>query len=291
MSTLKNYNMKKYYFFSSMVLLMAMSCRKNLPDTDNTIMPVSMVRINQKVTEVSTTIGRTPSIVLVGGFGAHLSTWKNLYAAIPPGSTVFAYNRAGIGASEHIPGSRDARSIAIEMKMVLDANNIRPPYVLVAHSMGGIYARMFYHLNRHAVKGMVLIDATHERQLDSLLSMIPQPDRDMAYAGMAAANDSVLNTYPAGSVKEEFRANFATNYEQIRQYPAITDIPLYVITSTKVADGNSPLVVEVQKALHQQWALQAGTRGRFVATSRSGHFIQVEEPDVVAEGIKWVLSK
>jgi pimeloyl-ACP methyl ester carboxylesterase len=177
------------------------------------------------------------------------------------------------------------------MKAVLAANDIRPPYLLVAHSMGGIYARVFHHLNPGKVKGIVLVDATHENQLDSLLSMIPQPDRDFAYAGMAAVSDSILNTYPSGSLKEEFRANFAANYAQVRRFPAITEIPVCVITSTKVTDNSPQFVVDIQKTLHQQWALHAGANGKFVETHKSGHYIHIEQPGLVAEGIQWVLSR
>lgn len=284
--------MKKHLIISILAITALSSCKKDcLPNKNSRTMPVALVRVNQKLTEISKTTGNTPSIVLVGGFGSDLSTWQNLYAALPASSTVFTYNRAGIGISEDVAGPRDARSIATEMKNILDANSIQPPYIFVAHSMGGIYARMFYHLNPGKVKGIVLVDATHENQLDSLLSMIPQPDRDMALAGMAAANDSVLNSMPAGSLKEEFRANFATNYQQIRQYPAIDNIPVYVITSTKVTADNPPFIVDIHTALHQQWALSAGTSGRFSTTNNSGHYIQVEEPGLVAEGIRWVLSK
>ncbi len=284
--------MKKYFIISILALAVFASCKKEyLPTNENRTMPVAVVRVNQKLTEISKTIGTTPSIVLVSGFGSALSTWQKLYEALNPNATVFTYNRAGVGASDDIAGARDARTIANEMKDVLEANNIKPPYVFVAHSMGGIYARMFYHLNPGKVRGIVLVDATHENQLDSLLSMIPQPDRDMALAEIIAANDSALNMMQAGSLKEEFRANFATNYQQIRQYPAISNIPMYVITSTKVTADNPPFIADVHKALHEQWALSAGLNGRFVTTNNSGHYIQAEEPGLVAEGIRWIFSK
>lgn len=283
--------MKKYYLFGMALLLLATACKKEGTGSSQNGMPIATVRVNGKWTEVSNTNGTTPAIVLIGGFGSDLQTWGKLYAALGRGHTVFTYNRAGIGASENIGGSRDAKTIAAEMQAVLDANNIRPPYILVAHSMGGIYARMYHHLHPGKVKGMVLIDATHENQLDSLLSMIPQPERDWVYAGMAAVNDSIVNTYPQGALKEEFRANFATNYAQIRPFPAITTIPMYVITSTQTTADNPPMVVDIQRALHQQWALAAGSNGRFVTTDKSGHYIQVEEPGLVVAGIQWVLSK
>lgn len=284
--------MKKYLIICSLLITAFTSCKKDcLPANENRTIPVAVVSVDQKLIEISKTIGTSASIVLVGGFGSELSTWQKLYSSLPVNSTVFAYNRAGIGRSENAAGARDAQTIANEMKNILEANNIKPPYVFVAHSMGGIYARMFYHLNPGKVKGIVLVDATHENQLDSLLSMIPQPDRDIALAGMVAANENELNMMPAGSLKEEFRANFATNYQQIRQYPAIGNIPLCVITSTKVSDDNPPFIVDVHKALHEQWALSAGTNGKFIISSKSGHYIHVEEPALVAEGIRWVLSK
>jgi pimeloyl-ACP methyl ester carboxylesterase len=287
-----NHIKMKNYLIISLLAAAFLSCKKdNLPGNVERTMPVEVVRVNQKLTEISKTVGNTVSIVLIGGHGSELKTWQKLYEMLPANSTVFTYNRAGMGASETIAGPRDAKTITIEMKIVLEANNIRPPYIFVAHSMGGIYARMFSHINPGKVKGIVMVDATHEDQLDSLLNMIPQPDRELALAGLAAANDSLLNTFPEGAVKEEFRANFTTNYQQIRQYTGITNMPIYVVSSVKITPDNPPFVADIHKRLHERWALAAGTNGKFVATSSSGHYIQVEEPGLVAEGVRWVLSK
>jgi pimeloyl-ACP methyl ester carboxylesterase len=156
--------------------------------------------------------------------------------------------------------------------------------------MGGIYARMFYHKYPSLVKGIVLVDATHEKQIDTLLSTVPQPDRDIIAQLMYQDHLDSLAVIPDGSVKEEFRANYQLNFEQIRTYPSITNLPVYVITSTKLpADGN-PLIPTVAAALHRQWAVNAGTKGQFVATTKSGHYIQVDEPRLVAHGIKWVMQ-
>jgi pimeloyl-ACP methyl ester carboxylesterase len=281
---------KQYLKLSVMAAIAFTSCKKESSPASGT-MPRAIVSINQKNTEISKTTGITASVVLVGGHGSELATWQGLYRALPKGTSIFAYNRAGLGKSENINGPRDARTIAAEMKMILDVNHIQPPYVFAAHSMGGIYARMFYHLYPDQVKGLVLVDATHENQLDSLLSFLPEPEREQVARGMEFINDSLLNTLPPGSLKEEFRANFSTNYSQIRQYPAITGLPVYVITSTKVTDDNPPFIADIHSALHQQWAASAGQQGKFVATNRSGHNIQVEEPDLVAAGIQWVLSR
>ncbi|HTP09716.1 MAG TPA: alpha/beta fold hydrolase, partial [Anaerolineae bacterium] len=56
---------------------------------------------------------------------------------------------------------RDAQHIAAELHALLDVAGVEPPYVLVGHSLGGIYARVFNAQYPGEVIGMVLIDATH----------------------------------------------------------------------------------------------------------------------------------
>ncbi|MFY8127937.1 MAG: alpha/beta fold hydrolase [Chitinophagaceae bacterium] len=284
--------MKNLSILSLIVITIMSSCKKECNEINGKrIIPSVATKFNNKTIEISNTLGSSASIVLVGGFGSELKTWQNLYSILPNNASIFSYNRAGIGNSENVDGSRDAIGIAKEMRAILAANNVKPPYVLVAHSMGGVYARMFYHLHPNLVKGIVLVDATHENQLDSLLSHVPATDRSMILAQMAAANDAELQAMQNGSLKEEFRANFATNYQQIRQYNAIKNIPIYVVTSTKVTADNPAFVVDIHKELHEQWAMAAGLNGRFIATSNSEHYIHVDEPGLVAEGVRWILSK
>ncbi len=284
--------MKKIVTLIALGSVTLLSCKKETRQTDYVKqLPRVVVSISQKKTEISKTVGSSASIVLVGGFGSELGTWEKLYAERGLTHTIFAYNRPGIGLSEDISGKRDAATIAAEMKRMLELNNINPPYILVGHSMGGIYARMFYHQNPSLVKGLVLVDATHERQIDSLLSFLP-PAEQQNFLQMAEAqiNDALANM-PNGSLKEEFRSNFKENYEQMKAFPAITQIPVYVITSTKPTDSEGPFVKALSAALHQEWATAAGTKGKFISTANSGHYIQVEEPKLVYDGIKWVLNQ
>jgi hypothetical protein len=107
---------------------------------------------------------------------------------------------------------------------------------------------------------------------------------------MEADFQDSLAVIPPGSRKEEFRSNYQENYTQIKQYAPITNIPVYVLTSTQMGEEDNPAVMEIKKALHAEWAAAAGAKGRFVTTDRSGHYIQYEEPRLVVEGIKWVMQ-
>jgi pimeloyl-ACP methyl ester carboxylesterase len=85
--------------------------------------------------------------------------------------------------------------------------------------MGGIYARMFYHQNPSLVKGLVLVDATHERQmrlpLNDCAGRYERPDTQEMEADFRFTGG-----FAPGSVKEEFRSNYKENYtdKTIRTY-------------------------------------------------------------------------
>jgi pimeloyl-ACP methyl ester carboxylesterase len=282
--------MKKYLIGLLAVLLVMQSCQKEKTANPSTDMPTSQSLFQQRALEISKRQRGTASIVLIAGYNSEMSTWEKMYRQLDPNMTVFTYNRPGVGRSADVPGKRDALTIANELKAVLQANNVKPPYILVAHSMGGIYARLFHHLNPSLVKGLVLVDATHERQIETLLTLVPEEYRDVALQQMEADFQDSLVVIPPGSRKEEFRSNYQENYTQIKQYAPITNIPVYVLTSTQMGEEDNPAVMEIKKALHAEWAAAAGAKGRFVTTDRSGHYIQYEEPRLVVEGIKWVMQ-
>jgi pimeloyl-ACP methyl ester carboxylesterase len=53
--------------------------------------------------------------------------------------------------------------VATNLDVLLRIASIKPPFVFVCHSRGGIFCRTFYHQFPSAVKGLVLIDSTHEQ--------------------------------------------------------------------------------------------------------------------------------
>jgi pimeloyl-ACP methyl ester carboxylesterase len=57
--------------------------------------------------------------------------------------TLALYDRAGLGWSDPSPYPRDAVTMALELHTMLKNANIKAPYVLVGHSLGGVVARHF----------------------------------------------------------------------------------------------------------------------------------------------------
>lgn len=75
---------------------------------------------------------------------------------------VCIYDRAGYGWSEHSPHPRTSNQIVKELDTLLTKAGIEPPYILVGNSFGSYNVRLYAHLFPQKVAGIVLTDALHE---------------------------------------------------------------------------------------------------------------------------------
>jgi pimeloyl-ACP methyl ester carboxylesterase len=103
-----------------------------------------------------------PTVVFDTGGGGSLELWGQVPLEVSRFTRSVAYDRAGNGLSDKSITPRDARSIATELHTALRNANQPPPYILVGHSMGGMYMRVFAGMYPNEVAGLVLVDPTQE---------------------------------------------------------------------------------------------------------------------------------
>jgi pimeloyl-ACP methyl ester carboxylesterase len=60
---------------------------------------------------------------------------------------------------------RDGQTVVEELRQVLRQKGLKPPYVLVGHSLGGLYTQLFARAYPDEVSGLVLVDAMYPRQV------------------------------------------------------------------------------------------------------------------------------
>jgi pimeloyl-ACP methyl ester carboxylesterase len=77
-----------------------------------------------------------------------------------------AYDRAGMGYSEPGPAPRDGNAIVGDMAKLMAASGEPSPYVLVGHSMAGLYLRQFAASHPDQVVGLVLLDAVTPEMIE-----------------------------------------------------------------------------------------------------------------------------
>jgi pimeloyl-ACP methyl ester carboxylesterase len=217
--------------------------------------------------------GRGPTVVCEAGLGGMSSAWAWIQPAAAQFSRVFSYDRGGLGWSGPDNEPKSAILIAQRLHNLLVSARVPPPYVLVGHSMGGLFIRVFADLYPNEVGGMVLIDAAHpDQHLSSpainthmrtgfrFLAAIPLLTR-LGYvrlAGLfnfwseglpeaqAAEAKAFLSTYHHLKTTRDESLAWDTFCAEVRATKSLANIPLVVVTAAK---GILPGHPELQREL------------------------------------------
>ena len=220
----------------------------------------------------------SPVVVLEAGLGDGMDGWAPVFDRISSFATVFAYNRAGYGHSASRDEPRSGARIVDELRATLAQAGLRPPYVLVGHSLGGTYMELFARRFPAEVAGLVLVEAraasmTRRCREARLLMCDPPKFLVAALPGAAAAEYSASD--------ETFR--------QVEAADPLPRLPLIVLTSTRPRLLEGPAWSQLWNATQQELAAQSPL-GKQLTTWISGHYIHKAEPRLVVEAVREVVS-
>ena len=225
----------------------------------------------------------SPAVVLESGFGGTSESWSKVQPEVAKFTRVISYDRAGLGTSK--PGTlpRTATRIAQELHAALRAAGIKPPYVLVGHSAGGAFVRVFAHLYPKEVAGLLLIDPPQEELLDWLKVHFPEQ------AGMPANRVAQL---PPG-MRSEWDAR-DTQIEEMRAAWPLPKVPTVLLTSARndrsMSNAISAEALEVLLQARKDFLRRLPSSKQVVA-EKSGHNIPNDEPELVIAAIRQIAGK
>lgn len=131
----------------------------------------------------------SPAVILESGLGSDSLGWASVQPALARQTRVCAYDRAGYGWSDRSPRPRTAMIAVDELRALLQKAGVAPPYVLVGHSLGGVYVKLYAHRYPAEVAGLVLVDPSDERDLSDL-----PPDYREHYRTMIAETQDGMGT-------------------------------------------------------------------------------------------------
>jgi pimeloyl-ACP methyl ester carboxylesterase len=119
----------------------------------------------------------TPTVILVSGYRNNAEIWTTpptsgvtaVFEAVAKFTRVCAYDRPGtildathLSRSDTVPMPRSAEAVVFELHDLATAAKLEGPYVLVAHSLGGLFARLYAAIYPGEVAGLVLVDSWYE---------------------------------------------------------------------------------------------------------------------------------
>jgi len=223
-----------------------------------------------------------PVVVLESHFAGTMEAWRRIWRAVSAFATVIAYDRAGLGGSDPGPLPRTAVRVAEDLRRLLRRAHLPPPYILVGHSFGGLFAQAFARKYSDLVAGLVLVDTSHEDGERRMWPVVSPAIRQRAL---------------------QFRRNnpehvdIGRSLAQIRRLEPLADIPMVVLhapirVGSVVGPRPDDKWTHEQEALSQSLSLELASRsklGKLLIVRRSSHFIQIDRPEVVIRAIREVV--
>ena len=213
-----------------------------------------------------------PVVVFENGLGATLDWWGKVWPEASRESSVLAYNRAGYGQSEAAAQPRDGAHIVEELRALLQARKLAPPFVLVGHSSGGLYMQLYARQYPREVAALVLVDATHPEQLKGAGDPQAWPTWLKLSFGMLTSD----------TAKQELAALDATGQAVLR-LPVDPAVPVWVLSALRPMAQSSALADDANRKRAALATLYPGARQVWVD---SGHGIPLEQPDAVVAAIR-----
>ncbi|HDR7717042.1 alpha/beta fold hydrolase [Bacillus albus] len=215
-----------------------------------------------------------PVIIMEAGYGDYSKTWDHIAEELTEYGTVLTYDRAGLGKSRKSSKRRISSEMIKGLRCCLTQLQLKPPYIFVGHSFGGINARLFANFYPEDMLGIVLVDSTPENYKEAFLPIMSTEFQEAYY-----------KQFVYESSYEEFTFSLS---EVDRYCKSMNDIPLVVLAAGKKAFYSPD--AQMKWLQLQEELLRLSSNNKFVIAERSGHYIQKDEPQYITDAVKWIIG-
>ncbi|SIO14300.1 alpha/beta fold hydrolase [Algoriphagus halophilus] len=249
-----------------------------------------------------------PLVIFESGHGTPMGNWDKVIESVAEFAPILTYDRPGIGKSEATDYMPTLKNVSEQLVRLLDKLEFAPPYILVGHSLGGVYVRGFANYYPEKLAGLVIIDPgdfteTHQNRTEyyDILDWEPSKVDSLIQSFIdirASRNkDSPAPIKREGQVLEELREQ---DFQEISGTP-LPNIPVHMVVG-----GRFDMPVQFQskeyddKALFRskikhrisRWTdvIQSVDKGMLLYSGDAGHFVQWDDPELVISSIRIVMQ-
>ncbi len=206
-----------------------------------------------------------PTVILINGAAEPLEGWMKIWPLFDASMTVFAYNRSCIENSGELKEPQNAVNRVDDLRKLLKAVALQPPYVLVGHALGGFIAHVFASNYPQEISGIVFLEAsTIEDETLHLKAIKGNPFDEINCVGASITQINALTSFP--------------------KIPITVIAGFHPISRMWLPKGRFFKCFEHQKKL-----LELSVQSSLIVATKSGYFPQMSEPRLVTEAI-YVMS-
>ena len=226
------------------------------------------------------------TVIFESGLGDTLTVWDRVQSRVASGcARTVSYNRAGYAGSDPAETTRDAANIVAELRTALARRKIRPPYVLVGHSLGGLYMQYFARNYPREVVGLVLVDSSYWEQR---LPLIPSAPRTAAADPpgdpQPPRSSTMVVVFMPWIMRLEIMGSAAAGAE-VHASPTAVGLPTIILSSMRRLQGESA-DREAREVRFQDDMAREFPGADHIRVSNTGHYIQRDRPDVVIAAVR-----
>jgi pimeloyl-ACP methyl ester carboxylesterase len=219
---------------------------------------------------------KTPVLVLQSGLGDGRTTWHTVWPQLTARHRVFALDRPGYGDRPSTTAPRDPCQVARELHAALLDAKLPPPYLLVGHSMGGLYQVTFARLYPADTAGVLLLDPTHPEHWATMQRETPST---------AALLNGLRYTVFTATMRAEFDAQ-AQCLNTLPPWPST--VPARLLFSGRFGPLETADYQRALSQLRQDWQQRLGATAKTVPTS--GHYLHHDAPERVLRSLENLLT-
>lgn len=215
------------------------------------------------------------TVVLIAGGGEAAKIWAKVQPAVAKFARVCSYDFAGLGESDKAASKpQPVEEVLDDLHALLKASDEKRSFILVGHSVGGIYARGFVTKYPRDVAGLVFVDSAHEEQ---------------------ALRFHELD--PSWQALDEESAQWGLFVKPGQRLEWQTELPLIVLGHGRPIQGPKKVTEATAIGRERIWRelqedlAKRSTHGEFRVAEQSSHNIHLEQPELVIQAILDVLKK
>jgi len=264
---------------------------------------------------------KAPTVVFDSGLGEGVFSWAKVQNKVSDYASTISYDRAGILWSERGSAPKSSKQISSDLHELLIKSKAQKPYIIVAHSLSGLTLRNYISEHNKDILGVIFVDVSHPDQLNrfpknagSLLDEIPAWLTNFGNAiGVVRLffNPAYPNTDINDPINIRVKAlrpksipaaveewlSFKSIANEAENIDTFGSTPFVIITGTspdrykylqnkKLEEQFSNIWIDLQKDL-----LKLSNNSIQIFATKSGHVIQMEQPEIVIESINKMILK